>query len=291
MEGYQLTASVHTLAIKTAERVENVDEDVSKAVLVSNRENGQESTLVINPNKILGDLYKYSEFEAAFGSILGGCGVEDYSLVRVDLRMDSYDSGFYQRFAKLHRLLIACLAVTYSVRNVYRSANLFSGQQLSVAAKNRRFEVEFYDKSAESGGVDIAESRLELRSKDWKDNKDIKYEFTVHWSDRLGKALKNVNLVYKRFNDEMEKAYLEGRDAFPKRFRSINDFLAQNQDRIFTKQQLIDLLGRLPEVGADRAKVKAKNFIQRYGLEVIKIKDLERAVAEIERSTAAFFDG
>ena len=57
------------------------------------------------------------------------------------------------------------LAVTYKVKNTYRSTNLFTQKQLSVAIKNKYFEIENYDKEAESGGADAAKSDLKKEAK------------------------------------------------------------------------------------------------------------------------------
>lgn len=119
------------------------------------------------------------------------------------MRFDNYDPEHYREYAKLNRYLISALAVTYSVGNCYRSTDLFSQKQLSVAVKNKYFEIENYDKEAESHGTDIAKSRLEERSKAWR-NTDMRSEFVDHWFARWDKALKNLDAVHQRYNDELE---------------------------------------------------------------------------------------
>lgn len=225
---YQLTGSIHTLSLISLP-VTDIDESIAPCFdTLSSRENLSYSK--INANKLVGDLFSYDEFKTAFDTILGGAGIESYSLSRFDMRFDSFDPEHYRDYAKLNRYLISALAVTYNVQNCYDSRNLFSQKQLSVAIKNKRFECENYDKEAESGGRDPAYARLELRSKCLTSN-DIEKQFHG-WYIRLDKALKNLDKVHQRYNDELEKIYKEEKDAFPVKFRSLTDFLIQYQNCI-----------------------------------------------------------
>ena len=70
--------------------------------------------------------------------------------MRVDLRLDSYDSEHYRLYAKLHKYLLSCLAVTYKVRNVYKTENLFTNQLLSMAIKNEYIQCECYNREEKS---------------------------------------------------------------------------------------------------------------------------------------------
>lgn len=271
--------------------VENIQETVSSCITVSSRHDtgATTSTAIVNPNKLMGDVFSYSEFELAFGTILAGAGIDDYSIVRADMRFDNYNPDHYQDYSKLNRYLISALAVSYKVRNCYRSTNLFSQKQLSVAIKNDKFEIENYDKEAESNGTDLAKSRLEERSKRWKD-KNLRAEFIEHWFLRWDKAIKNLDKVQQKYNDELEKIYLEGKNHYPRQFRSLTDFLIQYQDCIFCKAQMIDLLSRFPEIGPEKAKTRAENHKKRYGIEYFSKKDVEAAIDEVKRATIAFFD-
>lgn len=287
---YNLTGSIHTLAIKSDGLVENVDEKVSSCIITSSQaKEGRTTTSIINPNKLMGDLFTYTDFSTAFDTILAGAGIDDYSIVRADMRFDSYDTDHYKAYAKLNRYIISALAVTYEVRNCYRATNLFSQKQLSVAIKNKYFECENYDKHAESEGTDPAMSRLEERSKAWK-NKNLEAEFVDHWFSRWDKALKNLDAVQKKYNDELEKIYKEDRNAYPCKFRTLTDFLIQYQDCIFCKKQMIDLLSRFEEVGVDKAKTRAENHKKRYGIEYFSQKDVEKAIGEVKRATMEFFE-
>lgn len=286
---YKLTGSIHTVNIKSNGIIDNIQEDVSDCIYCRShaKNSGVETTSRINPNKLLGNLYTYSEFQTALDTILAGTNITDYTLVRADMRFDSFNDEHYLAYAKLNRYLISALAVTYNVNNVYRTTDLFKQRQLSVAIKNKYFEIENYDKDAESNGTDIAKSRLEERSKSLK-NTNLKQEFTQHWFTRWDKAIQNLSLVHRIYNENLEKIYKEDKDAFPKKFGSLTDFLIQYQDCIFCKEQLIDLLSRFEEV-AD-PKTRAENHKKRCGIEYFSKQDVLFAVNEIKKATLEFFN-
>ena len=128
---------------------------------------------------------------------------------------------------------------------------------------------------------------MELRSKCLTSN-DIEKQFHG-WYTRLDKALKNLDKVHQRYNDELEKIYKEEKDAFPVKFRSLTDFLIQYQNCIFCKAQMIDLLSTFDAV--KNPETRAKNHKKRYGIEYFSKKDVEYAVAEIKRASEKFFKG
>lgn len=286
LNNYKLVGSIHTLSVKSPGQV-NSPLSLMECAYSAKKDS---TASKINPNKLNGDIYAYSEFNDAMGFIMASAGIDEYKLTRVDMRYDSYEDDHYRRYAKLNRYLISLMAVQNSVKNCYRSTNLFTQKQISVAIKNTRMELENYDKDDESDGKDLVKSRLEERSKAWHDN-DIKKEFTDHWFSRWDKALtdQNIKAVQDRYNDELERIYLEQKDSYPVRFRSLTDFLLQYQDCIFNRRQLIDLLSRFEEV--QNPVNRAKKHKDKYGLEFFSKSDLQRAVNEIKRATTAFFDG
>ena len=158
---------------------------------------------------------------------------------------------------------------------------------MSIAIKNRYFEVENYDKAAESHGKDPAASRFEIRSKFFKEQ-DLQKEFTEVWKKRFDKALKHLNEVHGTYNDALEDLYRKGLASRSVRFRSMTDFLLQWQDCIFCKKQLIEFLERFPD------KIKnpisyAENFKKRYKIEYFSEKDVRYAVNEIMKAARTFF--
>ena len=173
--------------------------------------------------------------------------------------------------------------------NTYKTLHLFSQKQLSVAIKNKYFECENYDKTAESRGTDPACDRFEERSKCWT-HTDIRKEFEEHWFRRWDEALKMFYQTYQKYNIELERIYIQGKNAYPVQFRSLTDFLIQYQGCIFSNAQMINLLSRFEEVGPDKAVKRADNHKTRYGIEYYDYKTLISAVNEIKRATTEFFD-
>lgn len=306
LNNYNLTASYHTMAIKSPGIVQGVQPEVAECISSSSRntQHGAETVSVINPNKLLGDALGYTDFCAAFDTILAGAGIKDYSFIRADMRFDNYDPEHYHRYAKLNRYLISMLAVTYNVKNAYRTENLFNLRQLTVAIKNDYFEIENYDRAAKSAitqnHVEPAKARLEERTvsrgfrtaykaagEDVTNLDVLKHEFTDAWFTRWDKALRNMDQVHKRYNDELENIYKTDKDLFPKRFRSLTDFLIQYQDCIFCRKQLIELLSRFEEV--KNPVNRAKKFKQNYGIEFFSAADVRVAVNEVKRATTEFF--
>lgn len=309
LDNYNLTGSIHTLSIKSPGMVEDIQEEVSNCIVSNSQaKNGLTTTSVINPNKLVGDVFSYSEFETVFNTILAGAGIRDYNIIRADMRFDNYEPEHYRQYTKLNRYLISMLAVTYKTKNNYKTNDLFNQRQLSVAIKNDYFEIENYDREAKSkitkNHQEPAKARLEERtvSKGWrkvyKTTKSdlgsddwsmelLKKEFTDGWFDRWDKAIQNTDKVHKRYNDELEKLYKEDRKAYPTRFRSLTDFLIQYQDCIFCKAQMIDLLSRFEEV--KDPKTRAENHKKRYGIEYFSKKDVQTAINEVKRATREFF--
>lgn len=291
LKNYTLTAGIHTVAVKSQGAVEDVQSDVEQCITASVRPGRRGSdvstTSIINPNKLFGDLYSFDECCTAVQTILAGAGIDDYQVIRADMRFDSPDLDHYREFQKLNRYLISALAVAYKVKNAYCSVNLFSQKQLSVAVKNKYFEIENYDKAAESHGKDPAASRFEIRSKCFKDQ-DLRKEFLERWPKRLEKAMKHLEEVQGAYNDALEDLYREGLGADEVRFRSMTDFLIQYRDCIFCKKQLVEFLGRFP----DRIKnpvTYAENFKKRYKIEYFSESDVQYAVNEITRAAEEFF--
>lgn len=286
---YKLRGSIHTLQL-SVDGIVRPDQNVSKCVeSYSQCKDGIKSKVKINPNKLCGDIFSYDEFKTALDTILVNSGIYEYSIVRADFRLDNYDPTHYKDFIKLNRLIVSLLAVTYNVKNCYKTSDLFTDAQLSVAIKNKRFETEVYDKIAEqknNGGHDIATSRLELRSKDFK-NSELRKEFTEHWFLRWNKALLNLDNVLERYNTELLKSYCEQKHSFPKTFRTLADFIMKNESRIFTREQFLNFIYATGDCKDPRDYLKWYN--KRYGFEFINEKDVIYATAEIKQAILNFF--
>lgn len=304
---YKLTGSIHTFSIKI-EGVLAADLELPKGTLkeYSIAPDGQTAKAIINLNKMDGDVLVYSDFVEKLEDFKKYTDMTEYRFTRADMRFDNYDSEHYKEFAKLNRYLISMLAVEYQVKNTYKTENLFTQEQVSVAAKNHYFQVENYDRNAKSrltkNHKDPAQARLEERTiaKEWrilyakaseheKNTELLRKEFCEKWFYRWDKAIDNIDAVAERYNNELERIYKENKDVFPVKFRSLTDFLIQYQDCIFTKSQMIDLLSRFLEV--QNPKNRAESHKKKYGIEYFSKTDVKKAISEIKRATLEFFQG
>ena len=279
MNDYNLIAGIHTLSIKTSDSVIEVPEITH---VTKNLVTGM-TTIRINPNKINGFIASYSDFMEKMSVILAKANITSYSLVRVDMCFDSYDSEHYHRYAKLNRLLISMIAQAYCVRNKYRTTDLFTSKQLSIAIKNpNSFEVENYDKAYESMGKARAKSRFEIRSTRM-DGCSIEDEFINRWNTRLDKALDCFDDTLSRYNNELVKIYLE--DESKMKYAT---FFQVYESCIFTKHQAVDLLERMR---IDNPKEAYKYLKKKYKLVTYTKDDVISTIDEIKRARDVFFNG
>ena len=284
---YELTAGIHTFCIKTEDTV-NKEYILPDGVIKTSSSDleDKKTKIIINANKLKGFLHTYSDFVSAFAEILNELQIKNYDLIRTDMCFDSYDSAHYQKFAKLNRLIISMIAQAYSVKNKYKTNDLFTNKQLSIAIKNpNSFEVENYDKEYESGGRDIAKSRFEIRSTRMK-LKTIEEEFVINWNRRFEKALFCFDETLGRYNFELKNIYLEEKSKNPN--IKWSTFFQMYQNCIFTKEQAIELLILL---GEESAEDKYKYFKKKYHLETYTLADVSAAINEIKRARDKYFVG
>lgn len=285
---YHLLAGIHTISIKTLEPL--IVPKVYQKVVTSVTHNSQENpiyTSKLNLNKLTLDIYEYSYFQEQLQMLLDSAGITEYRIVRADFRFDMFEPDEYARFAKIHRYLISLLATQYQVTNAYRTVNLFSQKQLSVAIKNKYFECENYDKAAESNKSDAAAGRLEIRSKSLRTS-DLQKVFMEEWFNRWDKSLSCIEEMSAKYNTELKKIYKEGKEKSLTGFRSLTDFLIQYESCIFSREQMVNLIS-LVDTSVRNPSKRVSNFKQKYGTDFYTEKDIKYVVNEIKRATAQYF--
>lgn len=285
---YHLLAGIHTISIKTPEPL--IVPKVYQKVVTSVTHNSQENpiyTSKLNLNKLTLDIYEYSYFQEQLQMLLDSAGITEYRIVRADFRFDMFEPDEYARFAKIHRYLISLLATQYQVTNAYRTVNLFSQKQLSVAIKNKYFECENYDKAAESNKSDAAAGRLEIRSKSLRTS-DLQKVFMEEWFNRWDKSLSCIEEMSAKYNTELKKIYKKGKEKSLTGFRSLTDFLIQYESCIFSREQMVNLIS-LVDTSVRNPSKRVSNFKQKYGTDFYTEKDIKYVVNEIKRATAQYF--
>lgn len=254
----------------------------------------EKTYLLINPNK-QGEreslITKYSDFVKKMEHILNSVGADlnEYDVIRADFCFNSTDTSTYNSYQKLHRLLISCLAKAYKYKNCYVSCGLWDFERLSIAIKKDDSEVENYNKYRESEGKDESANRLEFRSKRMSGT-SIEYQFMTKWFERLDKARNCFNDVQTEYNNHLESLY-KNDIAKPPRERSylsLNAFLLQHKETIYTRKQMIDLLSRFDEV--KNPTKRADKFKDKHRIEYFSQKDLEYIIEVLKEKTTQYFN-
>lgn len=170
----------------------------SKAVKNYSYSTRGEYRITLNLNRIDKDILKFQKFIEVFDEAIDSLGIRKYQLQRVDLRLDSYDSEFYERFYKIHRYILSGISTAYVIKNGYTTTGLFSEDKRSVAVRASYFQAEFYNRAVKNfvtNSNDPAQSRLELRTtaKQWAVYRKnfpkqdeilfIESEFRKHWKE------------------------------------------------------------------------------------------------------------
>lgn len=275
--------------IDISQASDSVQQCITKNYSLTDSAGNKRNVIRFNFNNI-GSLpiTRYTDYLKAMNIVLSEIGAKEIYWTRVDFRLDSDNPTYFNEFYKLHKLLISCLAIEYKTKNNYSTNELFSGSSLNVAMKAETIAVENYDKVKQSEGKDLATARFEERSIKLR-NKDIRDEFERTWVDRWKKAITRFEEVQERYNNELEFKYKSDLSK-PKRLRrylNLTAFLLENQENIFTKKQLVNLLGRFEEVKTPLNR--ATNFKRQHSIEFFSVSDLNYCVREIEKATKIFF--
>lgn len=293
-KNYQVRSSIHTIEIETKHiELDGVPPQVHACINAAWQTKSGNWRIIINPNKYQSDIFRFEEFKDVFAEILNAIKVDLYNIRRVDLRMDSYEDGDYQSRAKLYRLIISLLAMKYKVKNGYKTLDLFTQRQKSIAIKNADFEAEHYDRNEKSritGNItEKAKSRFEIRSIHHNDARiwtvDIIPElFLVKWFVRLDKATSNENFaeVESQYNDALRKLYEDKECRI-----GINEFLRTYSDCIFTTRQGVELLD---SIGAKNSRKVISNYKSRSGCEFFLKNELKNVIEKIKDSMMEYFE-
>lgn len=286
---------IDTLSAYIPRKVEKVNSDVKCNLNQCNiKPNIEKTYLLINPNKRTDGenlITKYSEFVRKMTYIIESLGsnLEELEVIRADFCFNSTDVSTYESYQKLHRLIISCLAKAYKYKNCYVSCGLWDFERLSIAIKKDDSEAENYNKHIASDGKDESANRLELRSKRMS-NTTIKYQFMTKWFERLDNAAKEFEAVQSECNEHLERKYKSDLAKEPKDrdYLSLNAFLLQYKETIYTRKQMIDLLSRFDEV--KNPVKKADKFKEHHKIEYFSKSDLKFIINALKKKTTAYFN-
>ena len=118
----------------------------------------------------------------------------------------------------------------------------------------------------------------------------IEYQFMEKWFERLDKAQKVFEDVQKEYNDHLEKLYKDDlrKPSKERDYLSLNAFLLQYKECIYTRKQMIDLVRRFEEV--KNPVKKANKFKENHKIEYFSKKDLEYIIKILKKKTTEYFN-
>lgn len=292
---YRLTASIHTAGIKSKTKPlipATVSLDIVRSGYMQKTDMW---TLRINPNKLAGDLFTYSEFCAAMHEICYKMKIENPIYYRTDIRLDSYNDDF-QKYYKLNLLLINLFSILFNDSNGQAVAHLLTCSKAftDISTKNQYWEVKYYDKKFQTHDSDPAKARLEFRSlKSTNADGYAPHEIKEKWFEKLDRLPALYDNLQERCNKALHKAYREyceyNKNGNSKR-DNLTAFLSNYSYSmtIFTRKQLRAFLMECG-VSESAAEERAKYIIDKVHIEFFSQEDIKRYIAKIKNSMEDFF--
>lgn len=294
LENYSLTASIHTVGLRS--EVEPILPTDSDIVQSSCRMQKTGRFMVrLNPNKLHGDIFAYSEFCATMHEISQAMQIIP-TYYRCDIRLDSYEYNF-EEFFKLQLLLISLLSLVIHDPNGHPTVLQLTGSKAftGISTKTQFWQAIYYDKAQESHDTDPAKARLELRALKMTNNDGYEpREIKEKWFEKLDKLPEQYERLQEKTNDALHKAYLKYVKYNGKSDRKrdiLTSFLSayNNGMTIFTRKQLRSFLMKcgLKETAANS---RADYIIDRLYLEFFSRADIKRYIKKIKDAMNDFFE-
>lgn len=295
LENYRQTASVHTVGLKS--KVDpvlppNVDLDIIRASFMKKT---KMHMVRVNPNKLHGDIFAYSEFNATMHELCQAMQITP-TYYRCDIRLDSYEDTF-KAFYKLNLLLINLFSILFNDPNGQAVSHLLTCSKAftDVSTKNQYWEVKFYDKQFQTNDTDPAKARLEFRClRTAKEGGYAPHEIKEKWFKMLDQLPSLYGQLQKQCNEDLKYAY-EKHKTYNSKSGTQSDCLTSflsvysNGMTIFTREQLRAFLMKcgLKETAANS---RADYIIDRVYLEFFSRADIERYIKKLKDAMDDFFE-
>lgn len=293
---YSLTASIHTINIRSPAQpiIPNcVDTNILRTIYLPK---SNIWSTIVNPNKLHGDIFAYSEFCAVVADLFDKLDAPNFTYYRTDIRLDSYKDNF-KDYYKLNSLLIGLFGLLFNDPNRQAISHMLiqSKEFSDIAAANQYWEVTYYNKKLQTNDTDPAKARLEFRSlKSTNASGHPPHEIKTMWFKKLDALPKLYNDLQNNCNAELYKAYQEhckynSKGAVRKDY--ITNFLSSyiSGITIYTRRQLIAFLQMCGLTGKT-AEYRADNIIEKVHIEFFSKADIERYIEKIKIAMDNFFD-
>ena len=279
IQNLQLEGGIHTFELMTSQVPELIPEDLRPCVKVKNytldTHTGEYSfKAIINPNKYSGYISCFSDFKKISQDILLRLGIDNYTIKRVDFRLDSREDN-YNELLKINKILILLLGFKYKTSR-YQSIEPLSLDQLTIRIQNSSFEVENYNKKLQSDGLDEVQNRLELRKKRlyYIDLNELEAT-ALYWKIRLANCLIYYNSLQKMCNDALLKRWKQEKEV---QVNTQTEFIRKYQQNIFTCTQLKELLSAM---GIENSQKAAYNLAYTNQIQYISPQNIDTYIEKI----------
>lgn len=272
LEGLELSSNYHTLQINTRDLITN-EKDINGVKFKTHLSKTGELTMMvkINPSTYAGhEIFSLGEYQDVVSGIATELGISNYWLSRVDFKHDTFNSGDFDRFKKLNRVLILNVSAHLNLYNRYESKDFFTLDNLNIKARSERYEIENYNREVEYFSSSSTTNRLEMRSMLLYKKKNVDFESVIrNWNSILRASLSQYEWLQNEMNVVLQAEYLN--ELNENRIKGVNEFLRKFEGNIFTKKQLRSLLNSLM---IKNPETVANNFSSRSGINYIEPKQL-----------------
>lgn len=199
----------------------------------------------INPNKYFlnGDQYieSYADMKKALKIIEKQCCVKELTLNRIDFRIDDYINP-YQQYEKLNRLAFILLAKECNL-NTFDNKNHITHKAKGHIAVGQGKQIQVYDRTEKNKTEGLTKGRFEVRSifnRKYPKTIDEIPNIVETWIDSILQSQNHYKIVTALHNEALLQKWEQERHT------EIKTFIRFSHDDIFSRQQLNDLLEKLP---------------------------------------------
>lgn len=313
---YTLTCGFHTLQIRVEDYVEKNDLLEGAGVTATDSKAQQDGSfrtwIILNLNKLFeigipeinrlleidpdtpphaDYITRFSVFENAFQFVLDALGITEYKIIRADLKFDNPDPEFFQHYEKLHRFILLGFKAASGALNTFKTTEFDSPKNISASIRTKEYQLESYDKRRESNGRDPSAARFEIRSvgrsKGMNRGKGeidgLKQEFIKTWKGRFKNALDKLSEPEKLTAPLIEWLHTKTLN------NDLSATLNRVEDFIFAPEQ-VPIIANALEYKRKNIKNYTSVWKKRYNIKLYSLRDVNRAINEIDRAMDEFFN-
>lgn len=227
-----------------------------------------------NPNKTRwGECRTLGEYKANLLEMaeVHALDIKQMKLIRLDFKIDVLDDREnYDRICKLCRLVVDCFLASDSRIKPKKESVSYSartGEFESLSAHTKTWGITFYNKKLQKEAEGVA-YRFEISRKGENAKSSSPEEYLAVMKKKLSQLAKQIEKAQQMENKKLLKQWQETAPA-KKDGRSINEFLRQNKEFIYTRAQLTAFYETVGKYEERKAQTATRHFIERNQIEVL----------------------